>query len=1179
MAGTKNSISSLLAQFIRLQQNSLEIINQLSNATTTKQDTVNVQFLKDDNTTSIVSIPSWGYILNEIKRMDLTIQTLSGLTDDSASIRNADGSVSVIYKSKPLVDPPAPSNLQVPSNFKFRTNGGFQNFLNPLLFVTFDLTNDVDPGTKTVYVKRIVANTITDAQKNYFDTNLKGKNDISDSDFMTALTGQGIGYYIDENPQDLPLQILRFKGSFSVLRVFDQTVTTTTNGQAISQNVRKYKLDSITYVDTITNSVNSKRQLKIGDVLMTALGSKFQITNIDLSEYTVVLTRISGYDPVPIGLDALTLFSEILSPLQLNVNIGHDERQGVFIKAINDQYHVTGSTYSNGVIFYSNEMTINTSDGISNLDDFYKTQVADFGTQFLSNTKEKVIPSVYGLTPNAPVLTSANFQVLQINKQITQTTTADKFSNTVQTKVNLQNEIDAINKSIDDTRNQIASLVTTSVTGTSSASTRQSLLTKIDSLTKEKSTKTSLLQTVIQDLNNIASGAPEITQNPIYRARGFWPIPSPVIDSKTGSQEVIQFRVRYRYLTKQGNSTQTNQITYTDNDGTKKTGTYSNWVEYKTDIRKKAYDTTTKKYYWLNEDVSNGEVPNINQIDIPITSGEQVEIKVSSISEAGWPLNPTESDFSSSVIIDFPAEFSTTNGNEQYVQQNSNDQVLVSLQQDLTSRGLDEHLATSFTSSDKYYSHVADTISSGFFDTTGKALDVYQKILAMDQEIAILKALISAAKGVLSVYVRSGNDLISVNRGSVVELFAGYYDELLGINPSNFGKIASTLYTIELRNDTASPLELASIIPGGLNMMAISSTDTALNVSDDYRNYRKYDKTPISLTSIKSSDITPGNIGTNSFIQASPYQSGNSNSQFIYPRYKSVGFDSDLYFSSKDTSAIYTPELGANGIPLNGGSLIPFLPTGVGTPGVADPNVWNGTYSSGAPAGSGKLNEFCIHINHPSILNEATGSLKPFDALSKPSQGSAGFNYPEFRHSAGFESSPNDTFDSTITNQKSEYQQLAYTPISSINYGTDDHAYPEKLGFSPDDEFLLGKYSCGSYLFLAPPSYSPIQVEGSTTLATKNLSPGTQNAIVIPVLFQMRCQDKLGYIGGYRKSGTIRNVTYTKKIGIDIKVNNEELFSFDLSISGSYSKTALASPTYSTYKDVLGISRLNQQIK
>jgi hypothetical protein len=1171
MAGTKNSISSLLAQFLRLQKNSLEIINKLSNATTSNQDTVSIEFLDDNNQTSTVSIPSWGYILNEIKRLDANIKSLSGLDSGNANVRNADGTVSRIYQTTPLTDPAAPTSLQVPSNFKFRSNYFFESFLNPLLFVTFNLDGQVPAGTKRVYVKRIIVNSPTDAQKNYFDTNLKGKNDTSDLDFMTALTGQNMTYFIDESTVDLPLQVIRYTGSFSVLRVFDQAITVTSNGQTTTQNVRKYKLDITSYKDTISNSSNSDRQLKVGDKLMTSGGSKFQITNIDLSESTVVLKRISGYEPVPIGNNALTLDSEILSPLQVNVNVGHDERQGVFIKAINDEYHVTGSSYSKGAIFYSNEMTINTKDGTMTLDDFYKSQVSDFGSQFLANNKEKLIPSVYAVTPNTPVLNSANFKVVQINKQVTQTTTSDKFASTVQTKTQLQSEIDAINKSIDQTRSEIASLVNTSITA-SSSSTRQSLLSKIDSLTKEKGTKTALLQTVIQDLNNISSTAPEISQDPMYRVRGFWPIPAGIDDSKTGKQEVIQFRVQYRYLTKQGTSTSTDEIKFTDNDGTERRATFSNWVEYKTDIRKKGYDSTTKKYYWLDEDVQNADKPNINQIDIPITSGEKLEIKVASISEAGWPLNPTESDFSASVIIDFPAEYSTTNGNSQYVDQNKNDQVLISFQQDLTSKGLDEHLATSFTSADKYYAHVADTVFSGFYDTAGKSLDLYQKLLSMDQEIANLKAMISVAKGVLTVYINDGTNVIPVKRGSVVELFAGYYNEYFNISTTtdlNNGKILSTQYTIELRNETASQLELSSIIPGGQNVIALDHTDA--KATADYTSVRKYDLTPISLTGIKSSDVKPNISGTSSFVQAAPYQSANSNSQFIYSRYKSVGQDEDLYFTPI-TSNSWNEQTGVGPtIPMDRGSLIPFLPTGTSTPGVPNTNIWNGSYSTGIPSGNGLLNEFCIHKSHPSLVSSAS-----FSSLVRPSQGSSGFKYPAFRHASGFEASSTDTFNSTYTNQTKPYQQLSYNQILNSNYGNDNHSYPDKLGFDPNDEYLVGKYSCGSYLFMAPSSHSPIQVEGSTTLATKTLQSGTQNAIVVPVIFQMRCSDKLGNVGGYRSSGDIRNITYTKRLGIDIKVSNEELFSFDLMVSGSYAKTALTSPIYSTYRDNLGYRRLMQ---
>jgi hypothetical protein len=122
--------------------------------------------------------------------------------------------------------------------------------------------------------------------------------------------------------------------------------------------------------------------------------------------------------------------------------------------------------------------------------------------------------------------------------------------------------------------------------------------------------------------------------------------------------------------------------------------------------------------------------------------------------------------------------------------------------------------------------------------------------------------------------------------------------------------------------------------------------------------------------------------------------------------------------------------------------------------------------------------------------------------------------------------------------------------------------YPDKLGFTVNDQFLIGKYSCGAYLYLAPQSGSSIQVSGTTALSTFSLGTGETNAINVPIIFQFRAVDKLGYIGGWRKSGNLSNVTYTKKIGIDIQVQNEDSFSFDIQVTGSYKNDTLVAPNF-----------------
>jgi len=1160
MSNTKNSFSSLIAQFLRLQKNSLEIINKLNDVTTSPRDSVEIEFLKDDNTSENIQVPSIGYLKSEINRLNDNIQTLSGLGDSKANIRNPDGTVSKIYQANILKDPSSPSSLQVPSTFQARNNWFFESFLNPLLYIQIDVENQIPDNSEKVYVKRIIASTQTDVQKQYFDNNLKGRNDLSDSDFISSLESQGITYFIDEQINELELRSVRYIGSFGVLRIYDEEIQVTQNDITTTDTVRKYKLNTLKYTDTLSDTTNS-RTLAKGDLLITPGGTKYEINSIDVSSQTIILKRLFGFESIQIGDAALSIYSNVLSNRTVDVNVGFDERQGVFIKSIDGDFNVASSKYSPGILFWSNELQINTSNGVQTLEAFYNSQVSDFGKIFIASAKENVIPAVFGQTPAAPVVSASNFKVVKVNAQVTDSKESNNFKDKIKIKTTLKNEINSIDRAIEQTRKQISELTTTAAAKTPNAEFKK-LNDKIATLTKDKANKTDLLGTTISDVNNLIITTPELTEAPKYRVRGFWPIPEPIFDAKTGEQNIIQFNVRYRYLSLAGNPNGTDQIDYVDNNGVEKTGQFTNWVQFKSDIRKKVYDTDTGTYVWQIEDVSDANTVNINQLDIPITKGEKVEIQVQSISEAGWPTNPLTSDWSTSAIVDFPPDLVVSIDNTTFAVENNSDTAVAKIQSDLQAKGLDQHLSTQFTSGDKFYAHNSSVIASGFFDATGKALDLFQKLTQIDNELQSLRALIAKAKGTLGVYIRSGSTSNKINPGSTVNLFAGYYDQLIDLsNPTNKGKIATVIYYIELRNEAATPLELSSLIPGGQGVKA-PNTITGLS---DYNNNRKYGDVPIQLSGIVDSDVNVSTPG--SFIQASGYQSANAYSQFIYNRYKSVGLDEDLYFTPPTTLA-WNINNGTAGLPINNdGILMPFDPTGAPLGSGPNANIWAGTYTSSTPDGNGNLNEFCIHVSHPDINDGASSN---FTSLVRPPVLPTGpMNYPSFRQALGFETDVNIT-SSISSSQTSSSQQLGYYPANSgSTFGTDDNAYPNKLGFVDYDEFLCGKYSCGSYLFIAPTNHLAVQIEGSTQLAKKTLDFGQENAITIPLVFQMRAQDKLGFVGGWRSAGNLKNITYTKKIGIDIQVKNEDLFSFDVLVSGSYTKTSLVSPAYSQSKKTI----------
>lgn len=1183
MAGTQNSISSLVAQFLRLQKNSIEIINGLNEVATSTNETVQIEMLDEAGLPTNSSIPAYGYLRSQIQRLDSNIQALAGLGENFSTVRNPDGTYSQIYRSQPLRDPSPLINLQVPSTFSTRDNWFFESFLSPLLYVSIDATGQLPDDSDRILIKRIIANTDTDEKKAYFDANLNGRNDVGEQEFINELIANGITYFVDEDIVPLPLRTIRNKGTFSVISFYDDTVSTTdANGQVVQETRRNYKLNSVQYTDTSTGVTNG-RTLNVGDFLLTVDGTKYQISSINIQETSVQLKRTSGYQTVTIGVDTLSLLSTQFNPRYVDVNVGYDERQGVFFKKIDDNYNIVASTWSPGIIFYSNQLRINTTSGVQTLEQYYLTSVADLGQQLLGMAKEKKIAAISGLVPDAPTIVPTNFKVVQINTQLTQGTDVQTLNDKVALKSTLQSEIAQLDTAINTSRAQINNVSSTSIlpqatvsivnvsslsnTLTSSTQNTQALQANLNSLTQQRVQKQQLLASVVSDISTISSSTPQLIADPKYRVRGFWALPTPKINPTTGPQAVIQFIIEYKYLSDSGVAPAVQQINFLDNNGQQKTGAFSNWNRVITDIRSKVYDPNTGTYIWTPEITDDADANNINQLDIPITKGEQVEIRIKSVSEAGWPDNPITSDWSESVTVSFPPDASTQNAAAS-LSSNLRDEAVLTIQQDLSAKGIDALLSRQFSNGSKTYFLDAPTIASGFYDASGTPVDLFQKLTELQDQLNSLKATVEKSVGILEVQIvdQAGNTQI-ISGGQTIKLNAGYYNQIFA-NPttSDAGKIAAKIYQIKLINTAAGLLELASSLPGGLDTLA--GTSTTYTLPNGYAQNLRYGEIGISVTSLTAADIIPpgstGNANNESFQQlrqASPYVSGNANSQFVYPRWKTVGLDQDLYFVPASYSSGYNYQGNGSGLPQNGSSLIPYdpavstVPTASGTNG----SVWNGGYTGSTGSyvglGNGYLSEFCIHKDHPALKTGQT-----FENLVKPNYSGGIVVYPYFRQSDYF------YYDSTLAYY---WTQLGYAPVTTDfvqgpTADREDSMYPYKLGFESNDEWLLGRYSCGSYLFLGPVTASSVQVQGSTALASQFVQQGVNNAIIIPLIFQFRATDKLGYIGGFRANGNPTNITYTKKLGIDIQVRNQSPFSFDLEVTAKYKNDTLSSPNFAT---------------
>jgi hypothetical protein len=1173
---TKNTLSDVLSRLVVDIDNMNKFVFNLQNMLESSSENVTISQSKIDGTSSTINVPSFGYLKGKIEDINSRFDTLLSANNDVIGIKSSNGEVRKfeLKKTSELIkdlEKVQSATFTAPSSFKVKNNWFFESFLNPLLYVSLDISSVLTDDIDQFVVKRIIVNSANnDDIASYFDDNYKGKTDISLASLRQDLNTNGIDFFEDDNTVDLEIAVNRYSGSFDVIKILEEEGNQTlTNGSSVSILRRRYKLSSLVYTDVLSGLKNTKT-LAVGDILITPNDTEYRVTSINTTDSEVVLERIFGTDAITIGASILKIKPQPYRRPELQINVGFNERQIIFIKPISRAKNLTINDFAKGVAIYTNELTIPLQDdSTSTLADYYNNFVSDFGLILLNMAKEKTQPAILGVTPDAPTLEESSFKVVQIDQHIQDDKNVEDLNNNVKEKAAIQQEIEELNKKIDSIK---ANVTTVAKTPREAKRLQKQLTESIIS----RNEKTSALSSIVTNITTQLSTTPQFVTNRKYEVRGFWHIPTPK-STKYGLQNIVQFKYRYRYLSSTGNQSNVQQQTFKDVDGSTKQAAFSQWTEVLTKPRIKTLNENTGLYDWAEETLTDADVVNTNQLNIPIRKGEIVEIQVKSLSEAGWPTNPTESGWSNSIQITFPESIQSQEEGVVTSQKTFAEKAKLDFETSLNAKGLDNHLASQFTSGDKFYSHIAEDISSGFFTNEGNVINLYQKLKDLQSTLDGIQQSINLDSGAIKVtIIDTDGTSLEVSNGDTIQLFAGYYKDLIkdttgGTVIYKEGAVITKQYSISIQNTSATQLELISLLFGGINESAPTSNPTG-NPDNDYHVNRRYDIVPIGV----NANPTPV-IG--SFKQISSTQSSQVKSQFIYSRSKEFGLSELLYIDSSNIvqNSAYTYNgqavSGTPNIPVNYGHYLPFGPQEIIPNSVPDAKVWDGTTDANSiPQGGGRLTEFCISKDHPFLKTSAVGpsfQVANIDKIFRPefNQGgpvttSTSQAYFPFSHAHHFET---DVDDSPNVFGVEYYKQSArVTPDANLTQDSsrNDSNYPIKLGFTKNDEYLIGKYTCGAYLYLYPTKYEAISVEGNfPARSTKKITFGSQNSINIPVLFQFRASDRLGYVGGYRTDGELTNIKYSKKIGIDIILKEDSPFSFDLQVSTQYNKeTSLDSP-------------------
>lgn len=761
----QSSFPKVADQVISYNKNVIDILTKINTITTSTDSSVSLQIYDEKGVLRSFSLPTINALKADIDRLNNNINSLYNIDTTGSLVQTSPNTFKRVIAVDLNKEPNSIAGLGTINSFKATNNWFFDSMVNPMLSIELDLSGQIDDNVRKIQSRRYivtfdkdtVGNLTTNGQSalNSFNNLYRGNSTISITDFETwhkTTPGvyQGSNPKIDDQIFDLEPNELEYQGQYNVIKIQEDRLN------------RKlwYMLDTLEYVNISTGLTD---KLGIGNELIINVSkstTRYKIIEISTTDVypKIRVERVEGMDAIPVGDGTLKIYSPIISNKKVMISVGYDERNIVFVKPINDDSHILARNWSSGTGFWTNDLRLSstTTDNGTTMEQFYVDFVYDYGT-VIKDMVNKKIPNILGGTPTAPTLNLDNFKVTQINKHLTDTPDSNLIKQKHNYQQTLKSEIQQIQQAILD-KNKKAK-----VEKFKSESAKKQALLEIDELSKKRESKSKLLGSVTQEILDISKNPLSKTQ-PKFSARGFWTIPDSVIVKGSKSQEIVQFIVQYRYLSKDGKEAPVDTFNV---DNTQTTAAFSNWNEYKTDAKKRIFDPATQQYSWQVQDVTNAEMPNINQLDISIQPNEKIELRIKSLSEVGWPESPVESNWSDILTIEFPDELNNVlNENDTIVKEATKEDLKNSMQFELAAKGLDEHLSDTVILNNKSYHHDSSKILSGFKDSNGVSLDLYEYLKALEDRIKGLEEKIKRAKGELQVTILRNNQEFIVSSGS-----------------------------------------------------------------------------------------------------------------------------------------------------------------------------------------------------------------------------------------------------------------------------------------------------------------------------------------------------------------------------------------------------------------------------
>lgn len=827
------TVTDYLIKIQDLTKQNLDILKTLNESFFTNKSHINTNIAGVN-----YSIPSFLSLENKVNALRDDFENLVNAPKTGEAHFTFDGSSRVI-ELRGYTNTPAAINLPEVNEFDMESNNIFKDFLNPVPYINFSLS-DVPNDIVTVDIKKVIPKNTELLEKLIDIIGEKTSISYSWADLYKILSmyNKDNGDYVEyDTIQRLPVR----KTIGTATYVVESIVR-----DEIDENLDEYiTLKLRSDIDGYTKNLTYKifddtidKYLSVGDQLVTYDDSaKMEIVEIQSNTNTLKVKVLNGEYlnllPTEDVIDdtnevfdnsKLKFFSTIESDNDKYIHVPLEEDQYVFvaIAPLNDRMNIR-APWGDGLIINTSKLLR----GDEKFSDYYDQNVRNIGDILSDMTSMMSVPlSNYTedefneITGYKPVIDTNNIAVVQINSHLNDTDNVKNIRSLYAQKNVIKTQLDEILSKISNINTKLNQMSFDDTTGLRSTYSNQ--LVEYNQTRNELNTS---LNKIINEIAVNANNSDIPIENAKYRIRGFYDVPS--------GMNIKGIKVQYRY--KNLNNTSGKAVTIGDRF------LFSDWNDMEGFLNPKIVVFEKGQYKFKQQDSTDGlNVPSYNQIDIPISQGETVDIRLKVVYEYGYPFVEVTSDWSDIVNITFPVEYLKDVQILDIISENNNDIETNRFENIISDKGITSHVDDKIIDQDITYYHNPSHIASGFYTTERRIIPLKDKLEELTNIVTQLQDEITGnASTALNVTISIGDttskEILPLQNNFI---YPRSYNEIIGYGDNHVAGysvdekgIVTTILNINIKNTSSHTLKLYPLFPGPSDTLINELTSTAYDTS------------------------------------------------------------------------------------------------------------------------------------------------------------------------------------------------------------------------------------------------------------------------------------------------------------------------------------------------------------